>query len=76
MKAIGSLFGGNDGPSDAELKAQQAAEKNQMELEKRRKEEEDAKAAQLRLLRGLQGRGGSATTFQETGTRGLAEKLG
>lgn len=76
MKAIGSLFGGDTGPSDAELKAQRMAEKNEMELEKKRKEEQEAKDSQLRLLRGLQGRGGSATTFQETGTRGLAEKLG
>lgn len=76
MKAIGSLFGGGDGPSAEEIKARELAEKNQKELERRRADEEAAKDSQLRLLRGLQGRGGKGTAFEETGTRGVSETLG
>lgn len=77
ISPIAQLIGGgggkgSSGPSQAELDAQQ----QRADLEERRAEEERKKESQLRLLRGIQGRGGQPTLFQETGTRGLAKKLG
>jgi hypothetical protein len=72
MQAIAGLFGGkkDDGGAAA------LAKKQQEDIDKRRAEEQTKKDSQLALLRGLQGRGGTATMF-ETGTEGVrAETLG
>lgn len=73
MKAISGLFGGGK-PDTSKQDALIA--KQQAEIDERRADEKSKKDAQLALLRGLQGRGGTATMF-ETGTEGvLAETLG